>query len=103
MKCRHKPLVGKSYTVLYHNLSTGLRANMATETNGKIDGNQISSISSIFSDLKTMMDDFRQGLPGYIEKIIRRNWINRILSPFALTQPTLMTTQVLIELTIMGK
>ena len=103
MKCRHKPIVGKSYTVLYHNFSTGLRTNMATETNGKIDGNQISSISSIFSDLKTMMDDFRQGLPGYIEKIIRRNWINRTLSPFALTQPTLMTTQVLIELTIMGK
>ena len=95
--------MGKSYTVLYHNLSTGLRANMATETNGKIDGNQISSISSIFSDLKTMMDDFRQGLPDYIEKIIRRNWINRMLSPFTLTQPTLMTTQVLIELTITEK
>ena len=34
---------------------------MATERNEKADGNQISSISSIFSDMKTMMDDFRQG------------------------------------------
>ena len=42
---------------------------MATETNEKTDGNQISIISSIFSDMKTMLDDFRQGLPGYIEKI----------------------------------
>ena len=43
---------------------------MATETNEKADRNQISSISSIFSDKKTMLDDFRQGLPDYIEKII---------------------------------
>ena len=43
---------------------------MATKTNEETDGNQISSISSIFSDMKTMMDNFRQGLPDYIEKII---------------------------------
>ena len=36
---------------------------MATETNEKTDGNQTSSISSIFSDMKTMMDNFREGLP----------------------------------------
>ena len=42
---------------------------MATETNEKTDGNQISIISSIFSDMKTILDDFRQGLPSYIEKI----------------------------------
>ena len=36
---------------------------MATETNEKADGKQISSISSIFSDLKKMLDDFRQELP----------------------------------------
>ena len=36
---------------------------MATETSAKTDGKQISSISSIFSDLKTMLDDFRQELP----------------------------------------
>ena len=46
---------------------------MATERNEKADGNQISSISSTFSDMKTMMDDFRQGgLPDYIEKIISK-------------------------------
>ena len=43
---------------------------MVTETNEKADRNQISSISSIFSDKKTMLDDFRQGLPDYIENII---------------------------------
>ena len=73
MKCRHKPTVGKSYTVLYHNLSTRLRANMATETKEKNDGNQISSISSIFRDMKTVIDDFRQGLLDYIEKSLARN------------------------------
>ena len=33
---------------------------MATETNGKTDGTQTKSISSIVSDMKTMLDDFRQ-------------------------------------------
>ena len=69
MKFRHKATVGKSYTVLHHNLSRKSRANMATETNEKTDGNQISIVSSIFSDMKTMLNDFRQGLPGYIKKI----------------------------------
>ena len=45
---------------------------MATETSEKTDGNQISSISSIFSEMKTMMDDFRHGLPDLIEKIITK-------------------------------
>ena len=45
---------------------------MDTETNEKTDRNQISSISSIFSDMKTMLDDFRQGLPDYVEKIISK-------------------------------
>ena len=75
---------------------------MATETNEKTDGNQTSSISSIFSDMKTMMNDFREGLPDYIEKSLARNWLNRMLSPFTLTRPTLMRTQVPIGLTIMG-
>ena len=73
MKCRHKSRRGKSYTVLNHNLSTRLRANMATETKEKNDGNQISSISSIFRDMKTVIDDFRQGLLDYIEKSLARN------------------------------
>ena len=42
---------------------------MATKTNEKTDGNQISSISSIFSTMKIMLDDFRPVLPDYIEKI----------------------------------
>ena len=33
---------------------------MATETNGKTNGTQTNSISSIVSDMKTMLDDFRQ-------------------------------------------
>ena len=33
---------------------------MATKTNGKTDGTQTNSISSIVSDMKTMLDDFRQ-------------------------------------------
>ena len=45
---------------------------MATETNVKTGTTQISSISSIFSDMKTMLDDFRQGLPGYIGQIISK-------------------------------
>ena len=45
---------------------------MATETNGKTDGTQISSMSSIFSDMKTMFDEFRQGLPDYIAQIISK-------------------------------
>ena len=45
---------------------------MATETNGKSDKTQMSSISSIFSDMKTMLDDFRQGLPEYIDQIISK-------------------------------
>ena len=45
---------------------------MDTEANEKTDRNQISSISSIFSDMKTILDDFRQGLPDYIEKIISK-------------------------------
>ena len=46
---------------------------MATETKEKNDGNQISSISSIFRDMKTVIDDFRQGLLDYIEKSLARN------------------------------
>ena len=57
---------------------------MATETNRKTDGTQINSISSIVSDMKTMLDDFRQGLPDCIDQIIR-NWMSRMLSPFLLT------------------
>ena len=45
---------------------------MATETNGKTDETQISSISSTFSDMKTMFDDFKQGLPDYIDQIISK-------------------------------
>ena len=45
---------------------------MATETNVKTGTTQISSIYSIFSDMKTMLDDFRQGLPGYIGQIISK-------------------------------
>ena len=45
---------------------------MATETNEETDGNKISSISSIFSEMKTMMDDFRHELPDFIEKIISK-------------------------------
>ena len=47
---------------------------MATETNEKTDRNQISSssICSIFSDMKTLMNDFRLGLPEIIEKIISK-------------------------------
>ena len=45
---------------------------MATETNEETDGNKISSISSIFSEMKTMMDDIRHGLPDFIEKIISK-------------------------------
>ena len=41
---------------------------MATETNEKTDENQMSSISSIFSDIKTMLDDFKQGLPDCIKR-----------------------------------
>ena len=64
--------MGKSYRVLNHNLLRRLQANIATETNEKTDGNKISSITSIFSDMKAVMDDFRQGLPDYIEKIISK-------------------------------
>ena len=73
MKGRHKPTRGKSYTVLNHNLSTRFRVNMATGTKEKTDGNQISSFSSISRDIKTVMDDFRQGLLDYIEKSLARN------------------------------
>ena len=45
---------------------------MATETNEKSNKTQISSISSIFSDMKTMLDDFRQSLPEYIDQIISK-------------------------------
>ena len=45
---------------------------MATEMNGKTDETQISSISSIFSDMKTLLDDFKQGLPDYIDQIISK-------------------------------
>ena len=41
---------------------------MATEKNEETDGNQISSISSIFSEMETMMGDFRDRLPDFIEK-----------------------------------
>ena len=72
MKWRRKATVGKSDTVLYHNLSTRSKANTATETNEKTDGKQKSSISSIFSDIKTLLDDFRQGLHDFIENIITK-------------------------------
>ena len=52
--------------------------------------------------MKTMMDDFRYGLPDLIEKIITRDWMKRMLSVFTLTRPTLMRSQVPVELTIMG-
>ena len=45
---------------------------MAAETNEKTDANQISNIFSIFSDMKTTLNDFRQGLPDHIEKIISK-------------------------------
>ena len=50
---------------------------MATETKEKTDGNQISNISSIFSDTKTKLNDFRQGLPDYIEKIISKKLVEQ--------------------------
>ena len=93
VKCRHKPTVGKSYTVLYHNLSTRLRANKATETNEKNYGNQISSISSMILDRDCLI---------ILKKSLARNWMNRMLSPFTLTRPTLMRTLLPIGLTIMG-
>ena len=52
--------------------------------------------------MKTMMDDFRHGLPDLIEKIITRDWMKRMLSVFTLTRPTLMRSQVPVGLTIMG-
>ena len=45
---------------------------MATETNEETDGNQISSISSIFNEMKTMMNDFRYELPDFVEKIVTK-------------------------------
>ena len=45
---------------------------MATETNKETDGNQINSISSIFSEMKTVMGDFRHGLPDFIENIVTK-------------------------------
>ena len=45
---------------------------MATEENEETDRNRISSISSIFNEMKTMMDNFRRGLPDFIEKIVSR-------------------------------
>ena len=45
---------------------------MAPETNEETDGNQISSISSIFNEMKIMMDDFRHRLPDFIEKIVTK-------------------------------
>ena len=72
MKCRRKATVGKSDTVLYHNLSTRSKANTATKANEKTDGTEKSSISSIFSDIKTLLDDFRQGLHDFIENIITK-------------------------------
>ena len=45
---------------------------MATEKNEETDGNQISSISSIFSEMETMMGDFRERLPDFIEKTITK-------------------------------
>ena len=72
MTCKHKPTVGKPYRLLYHNISTRLSANIATETNEETDRNQISSISSIFNEMKTMMDDFRHGLPDFTENVITK-------------------------------
>ena len=45
---------------------------MATETNEETDGNQISSISSIFNEMKTMIDDFRYELPDFVENIFTK-------------------------------
>ena len=45
---------------------------MATEENEETDRNRISSISSIFNEMKTMMGNFRRGLPDFIEKIVSR-------------------------------
>ena len=45
---------------------------MAPETNEETGGNQISSISSIFNEMKIMMDDFRHRLPDFIEKIVTK-------------------------------
>ena len=45
---------------------------MASEENEETDRNRISSISSIFNEMKTMMDNFRRGLPDFIEKIVSR-------------------------------
>ena len=101
--CRHKAIVGKSYTLLIHNLSTRSRTNMATETNGKTNKTQTSSISSIFNDMKTMLDDFDRACLTILTKSLARNWMSWILSPFTLTRPTLMRTQIPIGLTIMGK
>ena len=73
---------------------------MATEMNGKMDWNQISNISFTFSEMKTMMNDFRHGLPDFIEKIITEKLL--MLSSFMLTQPMLMRSQVPIGLTTVG-
>ena len=45
---------------------------MAPEMNEETDGNQISSISSIFNEMKIMMDDFTDRLPDFIEKIVTK-------------------------------
>ena len=76
---------------------------MATETNGKTNKTQTSSISSIFNDMKTMLDDFDRACLTILTKSLARNWMSWILSPFTLTRPTMMRTQIPIGLTIMGK
>ena len=45
---------------------------MTTKTKEETDRNQISSISSIFNQMKTMMDDFKHGLSDFIEKIVTK-------------------------------
>ena len=74
---------------------------MATEMNEETDGNQISSISSTFNEMKIMMDDLDMDCLILLKKSSPRTWMSRMLSPFTLTRPTLMRSQVPIELTIM--
>ena len=73
---------------------------MATETNEETDGNQISSIFSIFNEMKTMMDDFRHGLPDFIEKIVIKKPDEQDTISLH-TNPT-NTDEVPIELTLLG-
>ena len=46
---------------------------MATETNGKTNKTQISSIYSIFSDMNTMLNDFDRACLTILTKSLARN------------------------------